>query len=177
MLWHSNTVRVLAWEFCNTLIISTQKCFRLGHENTLSRHLEGVFFFTWQTFGKQLIAWSLLPMPLNRSSEIWMVLDFTCYCWASTTNLHSFSRNLENFRSRSWESRTFAGPDPSRQNVRIGSFCPHKTTHDSHRYLNHRPRHIEDFAYCWLSSIYKAMPFFITGVFHSPFFREEYDLR
>ena len=45
---------------------------------------------------------------------------------SSTTNLHSFSRNLENFRSRSWESRTFAGPDPSRQNVRIGSFCPHR---------------------------------------------------
>ncbi len=52
---------------------------RPGHKNTLSRYLEGVFFFTWQTFGKQLIAWSLLPMPLNRSSEIWMILDFTCY--------------------------------------------------------------------------------------------------
>ena len=25
---------------------------RPGHENTLSRYLEGVFLFTWQTFGK-----------------------------------------------------------------------------------------------------------------------------
>ena len=84
---------------------------------------------------------------------------------SSTTTLHSFSRNLENFRSRSEESRTFAGPDPSRQNVRIGSFCPHKTTHDSHRYLNHRPRHFKDFAYCWLSSIYKALPFLLLVSF------------
>ena len=55
-------------------------CFRPGHRNTLSGYLEGVFLFIWQTFGKQLIAWSLLPMPLNRRSEIWMILDFTCYC-------------------------------------------------------------------------------------------------
>ena len=53
---------------------------RPRHENTLSGYLEGVFLFIWQTFGKQLIAWSLLPMPLNRRSEIWMILDFTCYC-------------------------------------------------------------------------------------------------
>ena len=27
---------------------------RPGHRNTLSRYLEGVFFITWQTFGKHL---------------------------------------------------------------------------------------------------------------------------
>ena len=56
---------------------------RPGHKNTLSRYLEGVFFITWQTFGKHRLLGALLSVPLNSSTEVWMILDFTCCCWAS----------------------------------------------------------------------------------------------
>ena len=39
---------------------------RPGHRNTLSRYLEGVFSFTWQTFGKH--------HPQNRGFPVWLFL-------------------------------------------------------------------------------------------------------
>ena len=53
---------------------------RPRHENTLSRRLESVFFMIWQTFGKHRLLGALLSVPLNSSTEVWMILDFTCCC-------------------------------------------------------------------------------------------------